>query len=277
MRLVKGTELEPVPDAIEGGQAFFAAEEYAGVTVRAPYAPYGDVGRVAHEVRALVATLQSSPMEVAYRLLEDRRAFEVLDDHLPAYDVHPPYVIQVDVPLVPDLLEHQLLVVEALGTEQGYGERYGLDLRAAPRPWPGLHRLDALDLTRRPHDRDPGVRRQVVVLEVHVPERKRLVVEAPRARAHLLGRRRQESLALPAFGRALACQQGAVDLAGLEQRDQERTDEAPVLHAVYPLPHAGRVALLDATHALDAPTIRAASDLPGRLVLQAAAGAEVPA
>ena len=127
----------------------------------------------------------------------------------------------------------------------------------APRPWPRLHRLDAFDLARRPHDRDPGVRRQVVVLEVDVPERERLVVEAARALADLLGRRRQESLALPAFGLALARQQGAVDLALFEQRDQERADEPAVLHAVYPLLDPRRVALLDAPHALDALAVRA--------------------
>src|SRR5215208_3357519 len=277
MRLVKGSKLQSISDAVEGGQAIFAPEEHTGVTVRAPDAPYGDVGGVPHEVRALVATLEGRTVEVPYRLLEDRHAFEILDDHLPSYDVHPSHVIQVDVPLVPDLLKHQLLVVEALGAQQGYGERYGLDLRAAPGPWPRLHRLDALDLTRCPHDRYPGVRRQVVAIEVNVPKRERLVVEAPRAFTHLLGRRSQKSLALPAFGRALARQQSAVDLACLEQRDQERADEATVLHAVYPLLDAGRVALLDPPLALDALTIRAASDLPGRLVLQAAAGAEVPA
>src|SRR5918995_698912 len=83
--------------------------------------------------------------------------------------------------------------------------------------------------------------------------------------------------AILGFGGALARQKSAVDLAGFEQRDQQRADEAPVLHAVYPLPDAGRVALLDPPHAFDALAIGAASDLPGRLVLQAATGAEVPA
>src|SRR5829696_5950172 len=275
MRLVKGTKLQSIPDAVEGGEALVGSDEHAGVTVGAPDAPDGDVRRVPHKVRALVAALQGSPVEVAYRLLEDRGSVEVLDDHLPADDVNPPDVVQVHVPFVPDLLQHQFLVVEALGAEQSYRERYGLDLRAAPRPGPGLHRFDAFDLARRPDHGNPGVRRQVVAFEVNVSESERLVVEAPRALAHLLGRRRQESLALPAFRLALARQQGAVDLARLQKRDQERAHEAAVLYAVYPPPDAGRVALLDASYTLHALVV--ACDLPRRLVLKSAARAEVPA
>ena len=50
---------------------------------------------------------------------------------------------------------------------------------------------------RRPDDRDAGVGRQLVSLEVHVRQRERLVVEATGALAHLFGRGRKVRLALP--------------------------------------------------------------------------------
>src|SRR5215210_7078557 len=260
---------------LESRLPLLGTNDHRRVPVRASDAPHGDVGGVAHEVRALVATLQGGPVEVPYRLLEDRLAVEVLHDHLSAVDVHPADVVEVDAPFVSDLLQHQLLVVEALGAQQSYGQGDRLDLRRAPRPRPRLHRLDALDLTRRPDHGYARVGRQVLALEVHVPERERLVVEAPGAFPDILGRRGEERLALPPLGLALARDERTVDLTGLEQRDQERAHEPAVLHAVHPLLETRGVALLDVPDAFDA--VAVSRDLPGRLVLEAAARAEVPA
>ena len=65
-----------------------------------------------------------------------------------------------------------------------------------------------------------------MILEVHVPERERLVVELP-AHPRTLRRRRKEGLALPALGLALAREQGAVDLALLQQRDEDALTNPP--------------------------------------------------
>src|SRR5919112_1149788 len=62
-----------------------------------------------------------------------------------------------------------------------------------------------------------------------------------------------------------------------EDPDQERAYEPAVLHAVYPLHHPRRIALLHAPDTFDVLAVGASRDLPGRLVLQAAARAEVPA
>src|SRR5215210_3619933 len=262
---------------LESRLPLLGTNDHRRVPVRASDAPHGDVGGVAHEVRALVATLQGGPVEVPYRLLEDRLAVEVLHDHLSAVDVHPADVVEVDAPFVSDLLQHQLLVVEALGAQQSYGQGDRLDLRRAPRPRPRLHRLDALDLTRRPDHGYARVGRQVLALEVHVPERERLVVEAPGALADILGRRCEERLALPPLRLALARDERTVDLTGLEQAYEQRAHEPAVLHAVEALLETGGVALLDVPDTLDAAAVPVAGYFPRRLVLQAAARAEVPA
>src|SRR5215204_1019522 len=262
---------------LERGLPLLGTNDHRRVPVRASDAPHGDVGGVAHEVRALVATLQGCAVEVPYRLLEDRLAVEVLHDHLPAVDVHPADVVQIHAALVPDLLQHQLLVVEALGAEQSYGQGNRLDLRRSPRPRPRLHRLDAFDLTRRPDHGYTRVGRQILALEVHVPQRERLVVEAPGAFPDILGRRGDERLALPPLRLALARDERTVNLTGLEQAYEQRAHEPAVLHAVHPLLETRGVALLDVPDAFDAAAVAVSRDLPGRLVLESAARAKVPA
>jgi hypothetical protein len=80
-----------------------------------------NVRRVSHEVRALIAALEGHVVEVPDRLLEDGLAALVLDDQLPPHDVHAADLLEVHVPLVPDLLEHKLFVVEALGAQKRDG------------------------------------------------------------------------------------------------------------------------------------------------------------
>src|SRR5918994_455319 len=181
----------------EGLETLLGPDQDTRVPVGAPDAPYGDVGRVPHEVRALVAALEGGAVEVPDRLLEDGLPLFVLDYELAPDDVYAAYLAEVHAPLVPDLFEHELLVVEALGAQEGDGQRDGIDLRGAPRPGTRLHRLYALDLARRPDDRDARVGRQLVALEVYVRERERLVVEAPGALTNLLGCPGEEGLALP--------------------------------------------------------------------------------
>src|SRR5918997_2373110 len=195
----------------EGLETLLGPDQDTRVPVGAPDAPHGDVGRVPHEVRAFVAALEGGAVEVPDRLLEDGLPLFVLDYELAPDDVDPADFVEVHAPPVPDLFEHELLVVEALGAEQGYGERYRLHARGAPRPGPSLHRFDALDLARRPDDRDARVRWQLVALEVDVRKRERLVVEAPGALPDLLRRPRQEGLPLPRLLLALARHERAVN------------------------------------------------------------------
>src|SRR3712207_1230867 len=140
-----------------GGEPFFGPDQDARVPVGAPDAPHGDVRGVAHEVRALVAALQCGAVEVPDRLLEDRLATPVLDYQFSPDNVDAPDVIEIHTPPIANLLEHQLLVVEALGAQERYGQGEGLDPRGSPRPRPRLHSLYTFDLARRPHHGHPGV------------------------------------------------------------------------------------------------------------------------
>src|SRR3712207_1758122 len=135
-------------------------------------------------------------------------------------NVDAPDVIEIHTPPIANLLEHQLLVVEALGAQERYGQGEGLDPRGSPRPRPRLHSLYPLDLARRPNHGHPGVRRQIVPLEVHVPQSERLVVEAPGALAYLFRGSRQKRLTLPRLRRALPRHERPVYLPSLEQRDE---------------------------------------------------------
>src|SRR5215203_5770601 len=259
--LVKRPHLEFSAHAREGLQALLGPDQNARVAVGAPDAPHGDVRRVAHEVRALVAALEGRAVEVPDRLLEDRLPSFVLDDELPPDDVHPANLVQVHAPLVPNLLEHQFLVVEALGAEQGDSERDRLYTRRPPRPGPRLHRLYALDLARRTHHRDPGVRRQLVAREVDVRKRERLVVEAPGALPHLLGCPGEEGLPLPRLLLALPRHQRPVYLPRLEQGDEQGAHHPAVLSSLDHGIHASAVALVDAPDALYRPGRAIARDL----------------
>src|SRR3712207_8986349 len=64
--------------------------------------------------------------------------------------------------LVPDLLEHQLLVVEALGAKERYGQGDGLDPRGSPRPRPRLHSLYTFDLRSEEHTSELQSRQYLV-------------------------------------------------------------------------------------------------------------------
>src|SRR5918998_5330980 len=79
--LVKRPHLEFFADVREGLQPLLGPDQDARVPVLAPDAPDGDVRRMPHEVRALVAALQGGAVEVPDRLLEYSLAFEVLNDH----------------------------------------------------------------------------------------------------------------------------------------------------------------------------------------------------
>src|ERR671933_1293500 len=127
-----------------------APDDDAGVPIGAPDAPDRDIRRVTYEVCTLVAALQGGPVKVPDRLLYKHLSVEVLYDQLPADDVHPADVVQVNAALVPDLLQHQLLVVEALRAEKRDGQGDSLHPRRPPGPRARLHGLYPLDLTRRP-------------------------------------------------------------------------------------------------------------------------------
>ena len=76
-----------------------------------------------------------------------------------------------------------------------------------------------------------GFARQVVFLEIEVPQRQGLVVEAAGAGDDVLRRLRQVRHAFPRLALARLRHQRAVDLPALQQRDQQRRDHAAVLHA----------------------------------------------
>jgi hypothetical protein len=80
-----------------------------------------NVRHVPHEVCAPIAALEGRTVEGPNRLLEDGLAALVLDDQLPPHDVHAADLLEIHVPLVPDLLEHKLFVVEALGAQKRDG------------------------------------------------------------------------------------------------------------------------------------------------------------
>ena len=240
------------------------------------------------EVGALVAALQRGPVEIADRLVDQDLAVGVLHDH-PAVDhVHLADVFQGDAPPALDLLDHQLLVVEALGAQQGDGQGDRVDLGGAPGPGASLHGPDRLDLAGCPDDGDPRLGRQVMALEVEGRQGQGLVVEAAGTLDDLVRGSGQERLALPGLGGALSGQQRAVQVTGLQQRDQQGADDAAVLGARHPRPHPGGVGLLHPAETLAGRAGRA-GDLPlgpvrsghrqgpGGLVAHAAAGAEIPA
>ena len=185
-------------------------------------------------------------------------------------------------------LDHQLLVVEALGAQQGDGQGDRVDLGGAPGPGARLHRPDRLDLAGGADHGDARLGRQVVALEVEGRQRQGLVVEAAGALDDLVRGPGQERLALPGLGGALSGQQRAVQVAGLQQRDQQGADHAAVLGARHLRPHPGGVGLVHPAEALTGRPGRA-GDLPpgpvrsghrqrpGGLVAHAPAGAEIPA
>ena len=184
--------------------------------------------------------------------------------------------------------DHQLLVVEALGAEQGDGQGDRVDPGGAPGPGAGLHCPDRLDLAWGADHGDAGLGWQVMALEVEGGQRQGLVVEAAGALDDLVRGCGQERLALPGLGGALAGQQRAVQVAGLQQRDQQGADHAAVLGARQPRPHPGGVGLVHPPEALTGRPGRA-GDLPfgpvraghrqrpGGLVAHPPAGAEIPA
>src|SRR4029453_7403874 len=265
-------QLQPVLGVGDGGLARLTAHQHAGPAVVAADAADREVGRPAEEVGALVAALQGSAVEVPDRFGDQRLALVVLDDQLAPDHVDAADVRQRDAALALDLVDHELLVVEALGAQQGDRQDDRLRPGRSPRPRACLHRLEPFDLAGRPFQGDPRVGREVELAEVEVGEGHRLVVEAAGALDHLGRGARQEGLALPALGGALAGQQHPVELAGFEQRDQDGADYAAVLRAGQVRPGPGAVAL---AHRL--PVARRGGELPGRLVAQAAGWAVVPA
>src|SRR6266511_3296045 len=178
-------QLQPVGGARQGDLAGDAAHQHARPAVGAADAADREVGAVAEEVRALVAALQRRAVEVADRLLDQGLPPLVLDDQLAADHVDPADLVQADPAPALHLLDHQLLVVEALGAQQGDGEHHRVDPRGTPEPGAGLQRPDALDLAGRADHRDPRVGAEVELPQVEVAERHRLVVEAAGALAHL--------------------------------------------------------------------------------------------
>ena len=142
----------------------------------------------------------------------------------PADHVHLRDAVQVDAPLVAQLLQRQRLVVEVLRAHQRDGQHDRIHPVRAGRPAARLHGPEPLHLARRPHHGDARLGRQRVPRQVELGQRHRLVVEAPRGGPDLVGRRRDGGDALPLLvgvGARLR-HEGAVDLSGREEPDQER-------------------------------------------------------
>ena len=192
--------------------------------VHRPDAADREVGAAAEEVGALVTALERRAVEVLHRLVDRQLAVAVLDDHPAVDDVDLADPVQVDAAPVPQLAQHQALVVEALRAQQGDGEHDGVDPVGAGRPPARLHGPDALDLTRRADDAPGGASgRRSVPAQVERGQRHGLVVEAARRPrpARPGSWRRWPRPSTARRGPRSAGNQRPVDLAGRQQRGEQ--------------------------------------------------------
>ena len=127
-----------------------------------PTLPTERSARAAEEVGALVAALESRAVEVLHRLVHRQLAVAVLDDHAAPDHVDLGDPVEVDAAPVSQFAQHEALVVEALRAQKGDGEHDGVHPVGPGRPAAGLHGPEALDLARRAHHGEPGLRTKVV-------------------------------------------------------------------------------------------------------------------
>ena len=131
------------------------------------------------EVGALVAALERRAVEVADRLFEQRRAVVVVEVELAADDVDLADVGQRDAALAPRSPAPSAPRSRSSWCRAARSvSATASTSRCAPVEGARLHRLEPLDLARGADQGDPRVRRQVVLLQVEVGQRQRLVVEA---------------------------------------------------------------------------------------------------
>src|ERR1700722_5116386 len=139
--VVELAEIQSCACSLDRHPAGLGADQHARPPRHGTHAPDGKVRTPAEEVRAFVASLERSPVEVLDRLVDSYFPVAVLDDHPPVNDVHLAHAIEIETSLVPELSQHESFVVEALGTQKCDRERHRVDAvrTRTTRPLPRLH------------------------------------------------------------------------------------------------------------------------------------------